>query len=71
MTRPQVQYRALHDLSFIFTHLHEHDMSGWMRLSGTFILYAAINALGILFMIIVVPETKGRTLEQIQAAINA
>ncbi|KAH9730079.1 Sugar transporter ERD6-like 7 [Citrus sinensis] len=38
---------------------------------GTFILYAAINALGILFMIIVVPETKGRTLEQIQAAINA
>ncbi|OAY49640.1 sugar transporter ERD6-like 7 [Manihot esculenta] len=38
---------------------------------GTFILYAAINALGIFFVAKVVPETKGRTLEQIQAAINA
>ncbi|PIN26075.1 putative transporter (major facilitator superfamily) [Handroanthus impetiginosus] len=37
---------------------------------GTFILYAAINALAIVFVIKVVPETKGRTLEQIQAAIN-
>ncbi|OMO77812.1 Sugar/inositol transporter [Corchorus capsularis] len=37
---------------------------------GTFILYAAINALGILFIVTVVPETKGKTLEQIQAAIN-
>ncbi|KAL0459589.1 UNVERIFIED_CONTAM: Sugar transporter ERD6-like 7 [Sesamum latifolium] len=37
---------------------------------GTFILYAAVNALAILFVIKVVPETKGRTLEQIQAAIN-
>ncbi|KAG6700244.1 hypothetical protein I3842_08G102300 [Carya illinoinensis] len=38
---------------------------------GTFILYAAINALAIVFVVTVVPETKGRTLEQIQAAINA
>jgi len=38
---------------------------------GTFILYAAINALAILFVSMVVPETKGRTLEQIQAAINS
>ncbi|XP_062086404.1 sugar transporter ERD6-like 7 [Humulus lupulus] len=37
---------------------------------GTFILYGAINVLGILFIIIVVPETKGKTLEQIQEAIN-
>ncbi|KAJ4727553.1 Sugar transporter ERD6-like [Melia azedarach] len=37
---------------------------------GTFLLYAAVNLLGILFIAIVVPETKGRTLEQIQAAIN-
>ncbi|KAG8485567.1 hypothetical protein CXB51_018928 [Gossypium anomalum] len=38
---------------------------------GTFIIYAAINALAIVFVITVVPETKGKTLEQIQAAINA
>ncbi|CAA2935094.1 sugar transporter ERD6-like 7 [Olea europaea subsp. europaea] len=37
---------------------------------GTFILYAAVNALAILFVIIVVPETKGKTLEQLQAVIN-
>ncbi|XP_075483220.1 sugar transporter ERD6-like 7 [Primulina tabacum] len=38
---------------------------------GTFTLYAAINALAIIFVVKVVPETKGRTLEQIQAAINS
>lgn len=37
---------------------------------GTFGLYAAINAVGLVFVMKVVPETKGRTLEQIQAAIN-
>lgn len=39
--------------------------------SGTFIIYALINAASIIFVIMVVTETKGRTLEQIQAAINA
>lgn len=38
---------------------------------GTFVLYAAINALAILFIVVVVPETKGKSLEQLQAAINA
>ncbi|XP_057438832.1 sugar transporter ERD6-like 7 [Lotus japonicus] len=38
---------------------------------GTFILYAAINAVAILFIIVMVPETKGKSLEQLQAAINA
>ncbi|XP_034229814.1 sugar transporter ERD6-like 7 isoform X2 [Prunus dulcis] len=37
---------------------------------GTFILYAAINTLAILFVILMVPETKGKTLEQIQGDIN-
>lgn len=40
-------------------------------IAGTFILYGSVNALAIVFVIKVVPETKGRTLEQIQAAINS
>ncbi|XP_057717918.1 sugar transporter ERD6-like 7 [Arachis stenosperma] len=38
---------------------------------GTFIVYAAINAVAIVFIIVVVPETKGKSLEELQAAINA
>lgn len=37
---------------------------------GTFLLYAAVNALAILFIAKIVPETKGRTLEEIQASMN-
>ncbi|CAH8353371.1 unnamed protein product [Eruca vesicaria subsp. sativa] len=37
---------------------------------GTFIIYAVINALAIVFVIAVVPETKGKTLEEIQAVVN-
>ncbi|XP_058738050.1 sugar transporter ERD6-like 7 [Vicia villosa] len=39
-------------------------------LYGTFILYGGINALAIVFIVLVVPETKGKSLEQLQAAIN-
>ncbi|XAR61254.1 hypothetical protein NMG60_11034900 [Bertholletia excelsa] len=38
---------------------------------GTFLLYGAVNALAIFFIVKVVPETKGKSLEQIQATINA
>ncbi|KAF3595005.1 hypothetical protein DY000_02024006 [Brassica cretica] len=38
--------------------------------AGTFVIYAVINALAIVFVIAVVPETKGKTLEQIQAVVN-
>ncbi|KAL5701550.1 hypothetical protein ACHQM5_026874 [Ranunculus cassubicifolius] len=37
---------------------------------GTYIIYAAINILAVTFIAILVPETKSRTLEEIQAAIN-
>ncbi|GMH02659.1 hypothetical protein Nepgr_004498 [Nepenthes gracilis] len=38
---------------------------------GTFVLYAAVNALAVIFVVKIVPETKRRTLEAIQAAITA
>ncbi|KAI3852983.1 hypothetical protein MKW92_009713, partial [Papaver armeniacum] len=37
---------------------------------GTFLLYATVNLLAILFVAKIVPETKGRTLEEIQASMN-
>ncbi|KAJ3681102.1 hypothetical protein LUZ60_015591 [Juncus effusus] len=37
---------------------------------GTFFVYSAICAVGILFIYKIVPETKGRTLEEIQASLN-
>ncbi|KAF8401593.1 hypothetical protein HHK36_012538 [Tetracentron sinense] len=38
---------------------------------GTFLLFAVVNALAILFVAKIVPETKGRTLEEIQASMAA
>ncbi|KAI9176512.1 hypothetical protein LWI28_003737 [Acer negundo] len=38
--------------------------------SGVFFLYAAVCVLSILFTIVLVPETKGRNLEEIQASID-
>ncbi|KAE8689109.1 Sugar transporter ERD6-like 16 [Hibiscus syriacus] len=47
-----------------------NSLTGWSS-SGTFMLYAAICALGILFVVAMVPENKGKGLKQIQAEINA
>ena len=38
--------------------------------SGTFFLYTSINAFALLFISILVPETKGRTLEEIQESLQ-
>ncbi|XP_068661174.1 sugar transporter ERD6-like 16 [Aristolochia californica] len=38
---------------------------------GTLFLYAAVSAIAVVFVAKVVPETKGRTLEEIQADMNS
>lgn len=51
-----------------FATFHDHEFNTFFCvITGTFIIYAAINAGAILFVIKMVPETKGRTLEQVQA----
>ncbi|XP_021911187.1 sugar transporter ERD6-like 16, partial [Carica papaya] len=51
-------------VSFSFNFIFE-----WSS-SGIFFIYSAISALGIIFVAKMVPETKKRTLEEIQASIT-
>ena len=45
--------------------------SGGIGTSSTFIFYAVVCILALLFVYKYAPETKGRTLEQISAELNA
>jgi len=38
--------------------------------SGTFVIFAGVSAFGFLFTVMLVPETKGRSLEEIQASVT-
>ena len=42
-----------------------------LGIAGTFWLFAAINALAVVFVWRFVPETRGRTLEQIETDLRA
>ncbi|GAB4843524.1 hypothetical protein Ancab_013486 [Ancistrocladus abbreviatus] len=52
-------------ISYTFNFLMSWSMA------GTFYIYAAFGALTVLFVAKIVPETKGKTLEEIQASINS
>lgn len=39
--------------------------------AGTLFLYAGVSVATVLFVVKVVPETKGRTLEEIQSTMNS
>nr|POF14581.1 sugar transporter erd6-like 5 [Quercus suber] len=51
-------------VSYTFNYLFE-----WSS-AGTFFIFAVICGVGILFIGKIVPETKGRTLEEIQASFT-
>jgi sugar porter (SP) family MFS transporter len=46
------------------------NIVGAVGSAGAFLLYAVLSLLALIFIAIMVPETKGRTLEQIEAALD-
>jgi MFS family permease len=46
------------------------DLTSAIGRNGTFFLYAGLTAISIVFTFYLVPETKGRSLEQIEAKLH-
>ncbi|EMS46132.1 Sugar transporter ERD6-like 16 [Triticum urartu] len=63
-----VNWLASLAVSFAFNFLMSWSASA--NLVGTFFFFAFVCAVAILFIVKIVPETKGKTLEEIQASIN-
>ncbi|VAI61911.1 unnamed protein product [Triticum turgidum subsp. durum] len=63
-----VNWLASLAVSFAFNFLMSWSAS--VNLAGTFFFFAFVCAVAILFIVKIVPETKGKTLEEIQASIN-
>jgi MFS family permease len=47
------------------------NLVGALGSTGTFLVYGVLSLLALAFVAITVPETKGRSLEQIEAALDA
>ncbi|XP_043503954.1 facilitated trehalose transporter Tret1-like isoform X1 [Polistes fuscatus] len=56
-------------MAFIVTKVYA-NLNSVLESYGTFWLFSVICAIGIAFVIILVPETKGKSLEQIQRELN-
>lgn len=52
-------------VAFLFSSLQT-----WLTTSGAYFLYAGMSILSLIFVIFVVPETKGKTLEQIETLLG-
>ena len=46
------------------------NIVGAVGSAGAFLVYAVLSLLALVFIAMFVPETKGRTLEQIEAALD-
>ncbi|XP_076234757.1 facilitated trehalose transporter Tret1 [Calliopsis andreniformis] len=57
-------------LAFLVTKFYT-NLKDAMNISGTFWLYSVICAIGIFFVYFIVPETKGKSLEQIQRELDS
>lgn len=57
-------------MAFIVTKFYD-DLNKAVNIAGTFWIFSAICAIGIFFVFFLVPETKGKTLQQIQLELGA
>ena len=56
-------------LAFVITKTYNSLVSG-LTIQGTFWFYSGFSLLGFVFVVFVVPETKGKTLEEIEAMFH-